>query len=66
MNQKVLETLCYDTRIKKMEEKLWLDNIIRLTDRKGGPEFLFTLKREGVTKLFESFRYESPYILDKC
>lgn len=33
---------------------------------KGGAQFLFTLKHEGVTKLFESFRYESPYILDKC
>lgn len=29
---------------------------------KGVPEFLFTLKWEGVTKLFESTRYESPCI----
>lgn len=39
------------------------DNIITLTDMKGVPEFLFTLKWEGVTKLFESFRYESPIFL---
>lgn len=33
---------------------------------KGVPQFLFTLKCEGVTKLFERFRCESPYFLDKC
>lgn len=48
-------------------EAMTFDNIIRLTlDTKGVPKFLFTLKPEGVTKLFESFRYESPYFLDKC
>lgn len=44
-------------------ETMTFDNIITLTDMKGVPEFLFTLKWEGVTKLFESFRYESPIFL---
>lgn len=47
-------------------ETMTFDNIIRLTLMKGVPQFLFTLKREGVTKLFERFRCESPYFLDKC
>ena len=65
VNQKALG-YC-DTRMKKNGgETMTLDNIIRQTDNKGVPKLLFTLKREGVTKLFESFKYESPYFLDKC